>query len=158
VSADELLQLREDVPLGRHKLDIEETVFRFADYEAFSSSTAEEIAAFRATQQAAFQEERRRWEAAGLSMDAPAEEVVDEITTEIPDGCHTLDSPVTGSVWKIVVAAGAVLESGSSALILEAMKMEIPLEADGVLEIVEILVAEGASVRAGQPLVIVKSS
>jgi urea carboxylase len=158
VGADELLQLRDDVPLGRHKLEIEETVFRFADYEAFLEEHAEEINAFRETQQAAFQEERRRWEEAGLSMDAPAEDVVDEVAIDIPDGCHTLDSPVTGSVWKIEVAVGTVLTSGSSALILEAMKMEIPLEADITLEIIEILVSEGASVKAGQALVIVKAS
>ncbi len=36
--------------------------------------------------------------------------------------------------------------------------MEIPLEADVALEIVGILVAEGASVKAGQALVIVRPS
>jgi biotin carboxyl carrier protein len=36
------------------------------------------------------------------------------------------------------------------------MKMEVSLEADDDLEIVEILVVEGASVRAGQALVVVK--
>ena len=35
VSAEELLRLREEVPRGRHKLEIEEKVFRFSDYEAF---------------------------------------------------------------------------------------------------------------------------
>ncbi|RYD47392.1 MAG: acetyl-CoA carboxylase biotin carboxyl carrier protein subunit, partial [Verrucomicrobiaceae bacterium] len=64
--------------------------------------------------------------------------------------------PVTGSVWKIEAAAGTRISAGTTALILEAMKMEVPLEADETLEIVEVLVAEGASVRAGQPLVIVR--
>jgi urea carboxylase len=158
VSADELLRLRDDVPLGRHKLEIDETVFRFADYEEFLAEHALEIADFRDMQQAAFQAERRRWEEAGLSMNEPAEALAEELPVEIPDGCHTLDSPVTGSVWKIEVAVGAILASGSSALILEAMKMEIPLEADVALEIVGILVAEGASVKAGQALVIVRPS
>jgi urea carboxylase len=156
VSADELLRLRDDVPLGRHKLEIDETVFRLAEYEEFLAEHAVEIADFRDMQQAAFQAERRRWEEAGLSMNESAEAVVDETVIEIPDGCHTLDSPVTGSVWKIEVAVGAILASGSSALILEAMKMEIPLEADVALEIVGILVSEGASVKAGQSLVIVR--
>ena len=158
VSAEELLRLREEVPRGRHKLEIEEKVFRFSDYEAFLAENAGEIDAFQTKQRAAFEAERQRWEEAGLSMDAPAESVaeVDEIV--IPNGCTTLDSPVTGSVWKIEVAAGTRIVSGATALILEAMKMEIPLEADGAVEIVEVLVAEGASVRAGQALVIVKPS
>jgi urea carboxylase len=156
VSAEELLRLREEVPRGRHKLEIEEKVFRFSDYEAFLAAHSEEISAFQTKQRAAFEAERKRWEEAGLSMDAPAEAVVEVDEVVIPDGCFTMDSPVTGSVWKIEVSVGSLLVSGRSALILEAMKMEIPLEADGDIEIVELLVAEGASVRAGQALVIVK--
>ncbi|MES2922591.1 MAG: urea carboxylase [Verrucomicrobiota bacterium] len=158
VSAEELLRLREEVPRGRHKLEIEEKVFRFSDYEAFLEEHSDEIDAFQTKQRAAFEAERKRWEEAGLSMDAPAEAevVVDEVV--IPDGCSTMDSPVTGSVWKIEVAAGTRIASGTTALILEAMKMEVSLEADEHVEIVEILVAEGASVRAGQALVIVRPS
>ena len=156
VEADELLRLREEVPLGRHELRIEEEVFRFADYEAFLAKNAGEISAFRETQQTAFQEERRRWEEAGLSMDAPAEEEKEEESVVVPEGCITLDSPVTGSVWKIDAAVGARLASGTPVLILEAMKMEVSLEADEAIEIIEILATEGASVKAGQALVIAK--
>lgn len=156
VEAEELLRLREDVPLGRHKLEIEETVFRYADYEAFLEANAEGIAEFRSTQQEAFQAERRRWELAGLSMDAPAEEAkpVEELT--IPEGCATLDSPVSGSVWKIDCKAGDRIPAGGALLTLEAMKMEVPLETDETVEVVELLVAEAASVRAGQALAVVR--
>jgi biotin carboxyl carrier protein len=41
-------------------------------------------------------------------------------------------------------------------LILEAMKMEVALETDDAIEIIEILVLEGSSVKAGQALVIAK--
>jgi len=156
VSAEELLRLREEVPRGRHKLEIEEKVFRFSEYEAFLEANSAEIDAFQQKQRAAFEAERKRWEEAGLSMDAPAEAVVEVVELIIPDGCFTMDSPVTGSVWKIEVTIGSRLASGGTALILEAMKMEVPMEADEEIEIVEILVAEGASVRAGQALVIVK--
>jgi urea carboxylase len=157
VSAEELLRLREEVPRGRHKLDIEETVFRLADYEAFLETHAAEIGNFQTTQRAAFAAERQRWEEAGLSMDAPAEEAVVESEITIPDGCTTLDSPVTGSVWKIGVQAGDLLSPSSTAMILEAMKMEVPLDADEAMRVVEVLVAEGASVRAGQALLVVRS-
>jgi urea carboxylase len=157
VAADELLRLREDVPLGRHKLEIEETVFRFADYEAFLAEHAMEIAAFRDTQQAAFHEERRRWEEAGISMNETADEQPATEEVIIPDGCHALESPVSGSVWKIHVEAGMRIGSGEAVMILEAMKMEIALEAEEEIEIVEILAMEGIGVRAGQPLAIARS-
>jgi urea carboxylase len=157
VSAEELLRLREEVPRGRHKLQIEETVFRYADYEAFLEANADGIDSFREKQRASFEAERRRWEEAGLTMDAPAEEVVEESEIIIPDGCITMDSPVTGSVWKIHVQAGDLLSASSTAMILEAMKMEVPLDADEHLEVMEVLVAEGSSVRAGQSLVVVRA-
>ena len=156
VSAEELLRLREEVPRGRHKLEIEETVFRLADYEAFLEAHAGGIAEFQATQRAAFAAERQRWEEAGLSMDAPVEETVVESEITIPDGCITLDSPVTGSVWKIGVQAGDLLSPSATAMILEAMKMEVPLDADEAMHVVEVLVAEGTSVRAGQALLVVR--
>lgn len=157
VSADELTRLREDVPLGRHKLEIEDKVFRFAEYEAFLETNAEEIAAFRKTQQAAFLAERQRWEAAGISMDAPIEEATSSDEIIIPDGCHTLDSPVSGSVWKVLATCGSRISSGQTVMILEAMKMEIPLESDSEVEIVELLVTEGSSVKAGQALAVVSA-
>ena len=157
VSAEELLRLREEVPRGRHSLKIEKGIFRFSDYEAFLAANSAEIETFQTKQRLAFQGERQRWQEAGLTMDSPTEVVIPDDAISIPDGCFTLDSPVTGSVWKIEVSIGSRLRPGESALILEAMKMEIPLEADSELEIVEILVAAGASVRAGQALVIVKS-
>lgn len=157
VSAEELLRLRDEVPLGRHKLEIEESVFRFADYERFLESHAGEIEAFRVHQRRAFQEERERWEAAGLSMDAPVEsEVEDEDELVIPDGCMVLESPVTGSVWKHLAQVGETIAAGKGVMILEAMKMEMPVETDVHVEVVEILVAEGSGVRAGQVVAIVK--
>jgi urea carboxylase len=157
VSAEELLRLREEVPRGRHKLEIEEKVFRFSEYESFLTDHAEEIDTFQTKQRAAFEAERRRWEEAGLSMDAPSESDAEANEVVLPDGCHTMDSPVTGSIWKIEVAAGTKITSGTTALVLEAMKMEISVEADSHLEVVEVLVSEGGSVRAGQALVIVRS-
>ena len=156
VSAEELTRLRREVPQGRHRLRIEETRFSLAAYEAFLADHAEEIAAFQSTQRAAFEAERRRWEEAGLTMNAPAETEVTEAALDLPEGCETLDSPVTGSVWKLHAKANTRFEQGQSLLILEAMKMEVALEPETPVEVVRVLVAEGASVRAGQPLVIVK--
>lgn len=60
-----------------------------------------------------------------------------------------VESEITGKVWKIEAKAGDQLSEGDVVMILEAMKMEIPVEmpADGVVK--EILVAVGDAVAEG---------
>ena len=50
---------------------------------------------------------------------------------------------VAGTVWKIVAQKGTTLVSGDTILIMESMKMEIPIEAPRAGTLVELLVAEG---------------
>lgn len=63
-------------------------------------------------------------------------------------------SEIAGTVWKIEVAPGQRVAAGEVLLILESMKMEIPVEAPsaGVVEVVQ--VAEGQPVKEGQGLVV----
>jgi biotin carboxyl carrier protein len=70
---------------------------------------------------------------------------------------HEVESEVTGNVWKVLLATGARVAQGDVIIILESMKMEIPVEApcDGVL--VEICVAPEEQVDEDQILVIVES-
>ena len=55
-----------------------------------------------------------------------------------------------GKVWKVVQKAGAQVKRGDSIVILEAMKMEIPVVAPEDGTIGDILVAEGQAVGSGQ--------
>ena len=66
-----------------------------------------------------------------------------------------LESIVTGKVWKIEKTVGDAVAVGESVMILESMKMEIPIESPvaGVLK--SIAVAEGESVNEGQVLAVV---
>ena len=64
-----------------------------------------------------------------------------------------IESPVTGSIWKLIVAVGDDVAEGQQLLILESMKMEFPLEAPHAGVIATIAVAEGDSVAAGDHLV-----
>ncbi len=50
---------------------------------------------------------------------------------------------VAGTVWKIVAAKGANLAAGDTILIMESMKMEIPIEAPRAGTVSDVLVAEG---------------
>ncbi|MBS7792705.1 biotin/lipoyl-binding carrier protein [Roseococcus sp. SDR] len=62
----------------------------------------------------------------------------------------TIRAEIGASVWKILATPGAAVGEEEPILILESMKMEIPVVAphDGV--VVEILVAEGQQVEEGQ--------
>jgi urea carboxylase len=65
VDADELLEMRAANAAGALAIEVETTTFRLADHQRSLAGAADEIAAFRATQQAAFAAERAAWEAAG---------------------------------------------------------------------------------------------
>ena len=64
-----------------------------------------------------------------------------------------VNSPVTGSVWKLECKEGQQVAEDDVLMILESMKMEIPVLAPGDGTVVAILVAEGDALAEGQPLV-----
>ena len=63
---------------------------------------------------------------------------------------------ITGTVWKIEVEVGDEVEEDDDLIILESMKMEMPVIApeDGVIK--EILVSEGDAVDEDQVLIIME--
>ena len=159
VTREELAQWREDFPLGRVNLRIEETTLKLSEYQQFLQDNQDEIQAFKQKQQAAFDAERQRWEETGLTnfeQPLPDEASVSDAPFDIPAGCIAVASSVTSSVWKISVKPGDRVEPGDELIVVEAMKMEIPIESDeeGVVE--EILCSQGSSVHAGQALLILR--
>lgn len=66
---------------------------------------------------------------------------------------EVVKADLTAVVWKIVVAPGDHVEEGDELIILESMKMEIPVEATASGRVVSIEVAEGDSVSDGTPVV-----
>jgi biotin carboxyl carrier protein len=69
------------------------------------------------------------------------------------DAHQSLSAPMPATVLKVLVAPGAAVKKGDTLMILEAMKMELPLRAfaDGVVRSVSC--REGELVQAGAPLV-----
>lgn len=65
-----------------------------------------------------------------------------------------VEAHITGTVWKIEVSVGDQIEEGDTVVILESMKMEMPVEAEDDGTISEILVAEGQAVSEGDALVV----
>jgi len=54
-----------------------------------------------------------------------------------------VETPVTGTVWKINFQTGEDVNQGDVILIMEAMKMEIPVESPASGKLKELLVSEG---------------
>ncbi|VVM96853.1 D-alanine--D-alanine ligase [Pseudomonas fluorescens] len=157
VSADELLRIRRDFPLGRFDLNIEHSQLNLADYQAFLNREAEGINAFRAQQQGAFNAERERWIASGQAH-FDSEEAVAQTSEDTPlaDGEHSVDSHIAGNLWQVQVEAGCRVAAGDVLVILESMKMEIPVLAPMAGVVREIRVQPGSAVRAGQRVVVLE--
>ncbi|WP_122234808.1 urea carboxylase [Pseudomonas amygdali] len=155
VSADELLRIRRDFPLGRFDLNIGHSTLNMADYQAFLTREAEGITAFRAQQQSAFNAERERWIANGQA-DFQSDEGVAPNTEELPlqTGQQGVDSHIAGNLWQVQVQPGERVEAGDVLVILESMKMEIPLLAPVAGVVQEVRVQPGSAVRAGQRVVV----
>ena len=61
---------------------------------------------------------------------------------------------VAGKVWKIEAKPGATLAADDVILILESMKMEIPVVAPAAGKLVELLVKEGDMVNEGDAVAV----
>ena len=61
---------------------------------------------------------------------------------------------IAGVVWKVACEVGDELEEGDTVVVLESMKMEMPVEAEDAGVVREIRCAEGQAVRPGDVLVV----
>jgi len=61
---------------------------------------------------------------------------------------------ITGTVWKIEVKVGQKVAAGETLVILESMKMEMPVEAPGAGTVAEIRCKEAQPVNEGDVLVV----
>ena len=67
-----------------------------------------------------------------------------------------VEAHITGTVWKIEVQVGDTVEEGDTVVILESMKMEMPIEAEDEGTVAEIRCAEGQAVSEGDTLVVLE--
>ena len=67
-----------------------------------------------------------------------------------------IEAHITGTVWKIECKIGDRVEEGDTVVILESMKMEMPVEAEDPGTVKEIRCEEGQSVQEGDVLVVLE--
>jgi len=155
VSADELTEWRREFPNGRRSIKIEPSEFRLADYRAFVAENAESIAEFEARRQEAFDEERAEWQRRGEFDRITEPEVVEDAQAgaiDLPDGADLIEAPYGGVVSKLLVAAGDEVNAGDRIAVIEAMKMEAPVESPGSGTVAALYMQEGKSLQPGAPM------
>ena len=70
---------------------------------------------------------------------------------------HEVESEVTGNVWKILLEIGADVAEGDVIMILESMKMEIPVESPAAGKLVELKVSAEDQVEEDQVVAVVEA-
>jgi acetyl-CoA carboxylase biotin carboxyl carrier protein len=70
----------------------------------------------------------------------------------VPD----VEAHITGTIWKIECAIGQEVEEGDTLVIIESMKMEMPVEAEDEGKVTEIRCSEGQAVSEGETLVVLE--
>lgn len=75
--------------------------------------------------------------------------------TSAPEGKEVITAPLPGKIMALKVELGQTVKAGELICILEAMKMENELYASVNGTIKEILITDGATVAAGEPLVVI---
>jgi acetyl-CoA carboxylase biotin carboxyl carrier protein len=67
-----------------------------------------------------------------------------------------VEAHITGVVWKIECSVGDSVNEGDTVVILESMKMEMPVEAEDGGTVAQILCEEGQAVSEGDALVVLE--
>ncbi len=67
-----------------------------------------------------------------------------------------VEAHITGTVWKVECELGQEVEEGDTLVILESMKMEMPVEAEDDGKVSEISCSEGQSVSEGDTLIVLE--
>lgn len=157
VSAEEILELREQCLRGTFCPKIEETTFSLGEYRKFLEENAEEIRAFKEHQEASFEAEHQRWVEQGLDVFIPDEPKAAFVEEEVPAGCTAVSASIAGAVWKVEAEPGTAVEGGQNIVILESMKMEFPVAASCTGTVEKLLVEPGDLVTPGQAVAFVRT-
>ncbi|MEJ5064362.1 urea carboxylase [Erwinia sp. MYb375] len=150
VSEAELDVLRDDFREGRATIRIEQSVFDFAEHTQFLSDHAASIANFRQKQASAFDAEVALWAQEEEGAPLTSEETLRP--PEEDDGALQISADMNGNIWKVLVQPGDEVEAGQPLIIVEAMKMELAINAPQAGRVKRIGCQPGRPVSPGDAL------
>lgn len=157
VTTEELHDIREKFLHGKFPLTIEDKTFKLKEYKEFLKANEEQSNNFQRKRQQAFEDERLMWKEKGLdSFDTKIEASEDKDTLILSDDEESVESIMSGNIWKIEVKIGDKVEAGEVLVILESMKMEVDIESEISGTVSKILYKEGDNILSGDVLVVIK--
>ena len=94
----------------------------------------------------------------GLASDAqyPLKMIHEKATGKGTNSGYEVRSPMPGSVFKVLVEEGQIVEQGETVIILEAMKMESKIVAEKHGKVIEILIEKSQTVEANELMVVLE--
>ena len=159
VTHDQLTQIREDFPRGNYPLKIGHKVFNLREYNEFLQTNKSSIDEFKQHQQKSFDLERENWIKTGqANFEIIKDDVVESEDQVLSEAEVAVSSPVTGSIWKILVEEGAHVSKGDTLIIVESMKMEMQVVSLQAGSVSQICCSEGSQVVSGQQLVVIDTA
>ncbi|MFZ4832357.1 urea carboxylase [Rouxiella sp. Mn2063] len=152
VSEAELDAQRDAFREGRAQVRIEHSEFDFAEYQQFLADNADDIADFRRHQQQAFKSEVAHWQAQeSAAVDAAVNATPPVEETGSQDG-QLVSADLNGNIWKILVEPGQKVQAGQPLVVVEAMKMELSVNAPCAGTVSRISCQQGRPVGPGDAL------
>lgn len=166
VTNDQLDELNELNQIGRYHLTPEITTFDVAEYYKFQQSVKPEVTSLRIRQSEAAANLLRKDNKLKAKWEAELEQEKLKVQSQTcqPEKIQVLDgiplkSSMTASVFKIHVNPGDIVKPGTVAIVLEAMKTEIPILIPQTLpnyKVMQVLVTERALVSPDETLVVLQ--
>jgi urea carboxylase len=157
VDEAELREAREAFPHGRYPVRIEPGAFSWRALQERLAPEAAAIAQFQAKRQAAFEAERAEWRRKGIDAFVSEDSGLSVSAQEaVPEGQNGVTAPVTGNVWKILVAEGDTVEAGQAVVIVESMKMEIEIASPVAGRVTALRCQAGRTVASGDVVALVE--
>ena len=94
----------------------------------------------------------------GLASDAqyPIKLIHEKVTGTSGKSGYEVRSPMPGSVFKVLVTEGQIVERGETVIILEAMKMESKIVAEKPGKVIEILIEKGQTVESNELMLLLQ--
>ncbi|MEX0604983.1 MAG: urea carboxylase [Marinobacter sp.] len=158
VSEAELDTMRDQFRAGQLEVRIEEETFDLKSHQAFLDAHADDIAAFREHQQAAYAKEVALWkESEAEALDELAKAPPQADPSDLAKFGELVSAEIAGNIWKCLVKKGDKVTEGDPIVIVEAMKMEFEVNASASGTISALHCEPGKAVSPGEPLVSIET-
>ena len=81
-----------------------------------------------------------------------------DVAIDVPEGCELVEAPFGGVLWSWAIGEGAEITSGDTVAVIEAMKMESPVQSPISGKVRKIYVSERQPISPGSPLFAVEAA